>query len=63
MRRVRVFFAWFDMWIGAYVDTNKKVVYICPLPMLVIAIQYGKEIKDGRALPQITDQVEQSRDK
>ena len=37
-RRVRLFFAWYDFWIGAYYDRREKVLYICPLPMLVIRV-------------------------
>ncbi len=39
-RRVSVCFRWFDIWIGAYVDTKSRTVYVCPLPMIVIAIRY-----------------------
>ena len=35
--RVRVFFAWYDLWIGAYVSRESKTLYVCPLPMLVFA--------------------------
>ncbi len=38
--RVSVRFRWFDLWIGAYVDTKYRTVYVCPLPMIVIAIRY-----------------------
>jgi len=40
---ISVFFAWFDLWIGAYWDRKKKVLYICPLPTLVIKI--GGQVK------------------
>ena len=36
--RVRFFFAWFDMWIGAYWSKESRTLYICPLPMCVLAI-------------------------
>jgi len=36
--KIRIFFAWFDMWIGAYWSEKNKTLYICPLPMCVIAI-------------------------
>jgi len=37
---VRVMFAWYDFWIGFYWDRNKKVLYICPLPMMAIRISF-----------------------
>jgi len=40
-RRTRVFFAWFDLWVGLYWDTKKYILYLCPLPMLVISIDFG----------------------
>jgi hypothetical protein len=39
---IKPFFRWYDLWIGAYVDTQAGAVYICPLPMLGVRIQYRK---------------------
>lgn len=36
---VHVFFAWYDCWIGVYWDRTRKVLYICPLPMLCVRIR------------------------
>lgn len=36
---VKPFFRWFDLWVGVFVDTEKKAVYICPVPMLGVKIQ------------------------
>ncbi len=36
--KVRFAFLWYDFWIGAYYDREKKVLYICPLPMCVFKI-------------------------
>lgn len=41
---IKVYFAWYDLWIGVYVDTKNKYVYICPLPMLVIRVSYRKRV-------------------
>lgn len=35
---VRLFFAWYDFWIGAYYDRKSQSVYICLLPMIVLHI-------------------------
>lgn len=37
--RIRPFFRWFDLWIGAYVDLEKRAVYVCPVPMLGLKIE------------------------
>jgi hypothetical protein len=41
--RVRVRWAWFDMWVGAYWDRADRVLYVCPVPMVVVAISRGWE--------------------
>lgn len=38
--RVKIMFKWYDLWVGAYIDTAKRYAYICPLPMLVIRVRY-----------------------
>ena len=43
--KVRVFFAWFDLWMGAYYSKRSSCVYICPLPMLVIQIRWAEPPK------------------
>ena len=39
---MKISFAWYDLWIGVFIDTKKKRVYICPLPTLLIEFPYGK---------------------
>lgn len=46
--KIRFFFAWYDLWIGVYVDRDNQAVYICLLPTLVIKIWKPKP-------PQIID--------
>lgn len=40
--KVRFFIAWYDLWIGAYIDTDKKTVYICPTFCCVFAVEWGE---------------------
>ncbi len=42
--KIRMFFAWFDFWVGAYYDRKKKVLYICPLPCIVFS--FSKEAEE-----------------
>jgi len=38
VNRLRFFFAWYDLWIGAYFDRLNRQLYICPLPCCVIQV-------------------------
>ena len=42
MPSVRVKFAWYDLWIGAFIDTVKRTLYVCPLPTLLIVLRFGE---------------------
>jgi hypothetical protein len=39
--KIKIFFAWYDFWIGLFYDRPKKRLYICPLPMLVLLLDFG----------------------
>lgn len=39
---VNTYFKWYDLWVGVFVDTKKKILYICPLPTWVIEIGAAK---------------------
>lgn len=36
--RLRIFVAWYDLWVGLYYDRKGKQLYVCPLPCLVFQI-------------------------
>lgn len=38
IKRVTLKWAWYDLWVGLFIDTAKKRVYICPLPTILITI-------------------------
>lgn len=38
--RTRIIFAWYDLWIGAYWDRKKRTLYLFPVPMIGLAVQF-----------------------
>lgn len=36
--RVTLRLAWYDLWIGAYVDTAGRRLYVCPLPCVLVTV-------------------------
>ena len=43
--RVSAFFAWYDLWVGAYWDRQARALYVCPLPMVVV--KFAKVFRCG----------------
>jgi hypothetical protein len=39
--KAKVFFAWYDLWVGAFWDRKKRALYICPLPCVVLMLQFS----------------------
>lgn len=39
--RLKIFFAWYDLWIGAYIDVKDKSLYVCPLPCVVFKFSWS----------------------
>lgn len=38
--RITPFFRWYDIWIGVFVDRKNRAIYICPVPMLGVKVNY-----------------------
>lgn len=38
---IKLFFAWYDFWIGWFYDQKKTTLYICLLPMIVLSIEFN----------------------
>ncbi len=36
--KIKLFFRWYDLWIGAYIDKKNRAIYICLIPMVGIKI-------------------------
>lgn len=41
--KIKLIFAWYDLWIGLFWDKNKKWLYFFPIPMLGIIIKFRNE--------------------
>lgn len=35
---IKIRWRWFDLWVGAYWSRGDRVLYICPLPTVVIEV-------------------------
>lgn len=38
---IKPLFAWFDLWVGVYIDRKNRRVYVLPLPCIGIVIKWG----------------------
>lgn len=39
--RIRPIFAWYDLWVGAFWDRERRRLYLLPLPCIGVVIQFG----------------------
>lgn len=37
---VRMEFAWYDLWIGAFIDVRGRQAYVCLVPMCPVVIEW-----------------------
>lgn len=41
--RIRLFFRWYDLWVGAYWSRGERALYVCPLPTIGLRIEFPSE--------------------
>ena len=39
--KIKLIFAWYDMWVGLFYDRKKRTLFFFPFPMCGIKIQFG----------------------
>lgn len=42
MKKISFAFLWYDLWVGLFIDTKKRMIYFCPLPCCVFKIELGE---------------------
>lgn len=42
MPRVKPIFAWYDLWVGVFIDRPKRRIYVFPVPCFGLVIQLGE---------------------
>jgi hypothetical protein len=42
--RVEPIFAWYDLWVGVFIDRPKRRVYVFPVPCFGLVIQFGGHV-------------------
>lgn len=39
--RIRPIFAWYDLWVGVFVDRPKRRIYVFPFPCLGVVAEWA----------------------
>lgn len=40
--RIELIIAWYDLWVGFFIDTKKRKVYFFPIPIFGLIFNYSK---------------------
>ena len=44
---MRISFAWYDLWVGAYWSRSNRTLYVCLVPMVLLTFQFGDAPTDN----------------
>lgn len=39
---IKPIFRWYDCWIGVFIDTKQRVVYVFPIPMFGLKVSFKR---------------------
>jgi hypothetical protein len=53
--RARFIFAYYDFWVGVFWDAAKKRLYIFPVPMLGLVLDFKKPTKSNTVLDEVEE--------
>jgi hypothetical protein len=55
--RFRPIFAWYDLWVGVFVDRAKRRVYVFPVPCIGVVVSWGQteRANEGECASSIPD--------
>lgn len=45
--KIRLIFAWYDFWIGAFYNVEKQILYFFPIPMFGIKLTFFNKVKNA----------------
>jgi hypothetical protein len=55
--KIRPMFAWYDIWVGLFIDKAKSTAYFFPLPMLGLKIKWEKPVVIEPVIPITPDDI------
>jgi hypothetical protein len=59
--KFRLFFAWYDLWVGMYWNKKKRTAYLCLIPMVCLKIAFGQNDSLWKCLLQAMQRPERNR--
>jgi len=42
---VKLSWAWYDLWVGFFIDKEKNILYFCPLPTILFSLCLRRKVK------------------